>query len=64
MLRYLVNVLIGLDVTANAVIGGARYETVSCRIGVSIRTKGWASRVRWPAWFEKHCLESVFETIV
>jgi hypothetical protein len=57
-------VLIGLDVLANALIGGGAYQTISCRIGLSIRDNGWASRVRWPAWWTAHCLASVYEAIV
>jgi hypothetical protein len=62
--RYAVAVLIGLDVLANALLGGAQYETISCRVGMSIRTGGWAARVPWPAWLKRHCLGAVYETIV
>jgi hypothetical protein len=64
MIRYLLAILIGFDVLANAVIGGARYETISCRIGVSIMGGGWAANVPWPAWFRAHCIGAVYETIV
>lgn len=60
--------LIGFDVLANAVItlfvGGEAYTTISCRVGMSIKSGGWASRVPWPQWWINHCEESVFETVV
>jgi hypothetical protein len=64
MKNYLLAVAIGLDVLVNGLIGGRKYQTMSCRIGESIQGGGWASHVPWPAWFRAHCLSSVFETIV
>lgn len=61
---YLIGVLIGFDVLANAVLGGARYETISCRLGLSMRDGGWASRVPWPSWFRAHCAASIYTTTV
>lgn len=61
---YTKAVLIGFDVLINAILGGAEYQTISCRIGESIDTGGWASKVPWPAWFREHCLISIYETIV
>lgn len=64
MLNYLQAVLIGFDVLCNALCFGRKYQTISCRIGESIKASGWASHIPWPAWFREHCLYSVFETIV
>ena len=65
MLWYAIKgVLIGLDVTLNALLLGRHYTTLSCRIGESIVANGWAARVPFPRWFVTHCLHSVFETIV
>jgi hypothetical protein len=60
---YLVAVLIGLDVTVNAIAGGRKYQTISSRIGESIKAGGWAARVPWPDWFRAHCLAAV-ETVI
>ncbi len=62
--RQIFAFLIGIDVLANAIIGGRPYQTISCRIGESIESGGWASKVHWPQWWEQHCTSSVFETIV
>ena len=64
MLGYVKGILIGLDVTLNAVLAGRHYQTVSCRIGESISDNGWAARVPWPKWWITHCLHAVYETIV
>jgi hypothetical protein len=57
-------ILIGLDVLCNAVIGGRPYQTLSCRIGVSIMENGWAARLPLSRSFIRHCLASVHEAIV
>ena len=62
--RWVFAVLIGVDVFANALGGGRPYQTISARIGVSIRANGWASRVPWPGWWRDHCEGSVFLTEV
>lgn len=64
MPKYVLAVLIGIDVLANAVIGGRPYQTISCRIGESIQSGGWASHVPWPSWWRAHCLGAVYEAIV
>ena len=61
---YALNVLLGVDVLANALIGGQRYMTISGRIGHSIKAGGWASRVPWPQWWINHCLASDYEAEV
>jgi hypothetical protein len=63
-MNYVLAVAIGLDVLANALLGGKKYQTISCRIGLSIMAKGWAARIPWPAWWVKHCLDSIYERIV
>ena len=62
--RYVLAVLIGLDVLVNAICGGAEYQTISCRIGESIRDGGWAASVPWPAWWRAHCAASIYSAIV
>jgi hypothetical protein len=62
--NYVLGILIGFDVTANAIIGGAHYMTISARIGLSIKAGGWASKVPWPAWWVRHCMTSVYMTVV
>lgn len=64
-LRYrMFAILIGLDVLANALTGGGKYQTISCRIGLNIERGGWASRVPWPKWWIEHCEQAVFiETV-
>jgi hypothetical protein len=64
MWSYAKGILIGLDVLANALIGGRHYQTISCRVGESIADNGWAARVPWPRWWINHCVGSVFSTIV
>ena len=63
-LAWALAVLIGVDVTVNALFGGRIYSTISCRIGESIRAGGWASRVPWPAWWVAHCLGAIHSAIV
>lgn len=62
--NWLIAILIGLDVTLNAVLLGRRYQTISSRIGESIERGGWAARVPWPAWFRAHCLASIERVVV
>jgi hypothetical protein len=62
--KRLFAILIGLDVLANSLIGGEPYQTISCRIGQSIKARGWAARFPWPEWLRRHFLSSVFKTIV
>lgn len=61
---YLIGVLIGIDVLTNAIIGGVQYQTISCRLGISMESGGWASRIWWPAWWRTHCLSAVHEAVV
>ena len=61
---YIGNVLIGIDVLVNAILGGRRYSTISSRIGESIKAGGWASRIPWPHWWVEHCLSSDYTTEV
>lgn len=64
MARYVLAVLIAIDILINALLGGEAYETLSCRLGLSILHDGWASKVPWPEWLKKHFLKSVFEATV
>jgi hypothetical protein len=64
MWQYLIGIGIGLDITTNATLGGDHYQTLSCRIGESIQSGGWASYVPWPNWLRQHFLNAVFETTV
>ena len=57
-------VLIGLDVLVSAVCGGAEYQTISRRVGLSIRDGGWASRVPWPTWWRAHRAASIHSAII
>ena len=57
-------VLIGVDILVNALCGGRMYQTISSRIGESIRAGGWASRAPWPGWWRRHCEASVYTTLV
>lgn len=61
---YVLAVLIGLDVLVNALLGGRAYQTISSRIGESIRSGGWASRVPWPPAVLRHCEGAVYTTEV
>ena len=61
---YLVTVAIGLDVFANAILGGKRYQTLSCRIGESIDSGGWASHIPWPSALLNHFKSAVYVTTV
>ena len=63
-MSYIITVLIGIDVLCNAILGGKRYQTISCRIGESITSGGWACKVPWPEWFREHCLKAVYRTVV
>jgi hypothetical protein len=62
--RYVLAVLIGADIFVNATLGGESYTTLSCRIGESIQSGGWAAYVPWPKWLKDHFLRSVFDTTV
>ena len=64
MKRYATAVFIGADVLFNALTGGVKYETFSCRIGLSIAAKGWASYIPWPASWLAHFKAAVHEEIV
>lgn len=64
MKHYALGVLIGLDVLANAIIGGDHYSTISCRIGLSIREGGWAAKVSWPKALRQHFIDAVFQQTV
>ena len=61
---YILAVLIGIDVLANALLGGRQYQTISCRVGESIRDGGWASKVPWPQFVKAHCASAIFESVV
>ncbi len=61
---YVLGVLIGLDVLLNAILAGRPYNTISCRVGVSIRDGGWASHVPWPQWWRDHCAAAIYTTVV
>jgi hypothetical protein len=61
---YLIAIAIGFDVLVNALLGGRQYQTLSCRVGESIESGGWASRVPWPAWWRAHCISAVYRTVV
>jgi hypothetical protein len=63
-MRWLKAVAIGFDVLTNAITDGQAYQTISCRIGESIKAGGWASRVPWPASWRQHFLGAVFDTTV
>lgn len=52
-------ILIGIDVFVNSLLGGDKYQTISCRIGLSIERGGWAAKVPWPRWWIIHCENSV-----
>ena len=57
MKRYALNVLIGLDQWANAILGGDPQETISSRAGRQENTRFWArSLCRFLNWLEpNHC---------
>lgn len=62
--NYVVAVGIGMDVTLNALTGGRKYQTISCRVGESIKRGGWASLIPWPEALRRHFLDAVFKTVV
>jgi hypothetical protein len=62
MVAYLRTIAIGVDVTFNAVLGGSAYETLSARIGKSILSGGWASKINFPDWLHRHFIEAIFDT--
>jgi hypothetical protein len=64
MRRYLVTVLLGIDILVNSLLGGQAYQTLSCRIGLSIRDGGWASRIPWPDPLEEHFRSAVYDAVV
>lgn len=63
-MRRLVSVLIGVDITLASLIFGTRYQTISCVIGLSIKSGGWAARVNWPGVLRRHFAGSIYTTIV
>lgn len=62
--KRLFAIAIGIDVLANSLIGGEPYQTISCRIGLSIAAGGWASHVPWPDWLRQHFASAVYTAIV
>lgn len=52
---YPLTLLIGFDSFVNIICGGRFGDTISARTGRSIAFGGWASRMRWPHWWRKHC---------
>jgi len=61
--RYVQNVLAGLiwlgwglSHAVNAARGGDPGEALCHALGRSMQDGGWASLVRWPAWFRRHCI--------
>lgn len=62
VIAYFRTIAVGVDITINAVLGGKNYETLSARIGKSILSGGWASKINWPDWLHKHFIEAIFET--
>jgi hypothetical protein len=42
------------DVFDNQLLGGKHDMTISARVGLSIKNRGWASHVPWPASWRKH----------
>ena len=61
---YIISVLIGIDVLVNAILGGRAFQTISSRIGESITAGTWPSWAWLPAWFQRHCLRSIYQTLV
>jgi hypothetical protein len=61
---HVLAVLIGIDIFANALLGGRAYQTISSRIGESLKAGGWATHLPWPAVFARHCLASDYTTEV
>lgn len=59
LLNWSYNVFSATSAWANAVIGGDPGETISSRIGKSIRGGGWAAGVCWPAWARDHFLWAI-----
>ena len=58
-------VLIAVDVLVSSLTGGAAYKTISSRIGERMadpqsRLANWT----WPAWWRRHCLQSVYQAWV
>ena len=62
--RHTRSVLLGIDVLINAILGGNAYQTLSCRIGISIINEGWASKVKWPSALYNHFVSAVYNTTV
>ena len=61
---YVKGILIGLDVTLNALLGGDHYQTLSCRIGRNILAHGPMDTYPFPKWLRQHFIDSVFDTTV
>ncbi|TJW14454.1 MAG: hypothetical protein E5W82_10790 [Mesorhizobium sp.] len=54
MVNYLINVGATISCLANALFGGEYGQTLSCRIGLSILSKGWAHKVPFPNILRDH----------
>jgi hypothetical protein len=52
--EYLVAIVTGLSILANALIGGEAGDTLSARIGRSILRGGLASRIPMPEAWREH----------
>lgn len=54
MANYLINVGATISCLANALIGGEYGQTLSCRIGLSILSKGCAHKIPFPNILRDH----------
>ena len=61
---YILGVLIGLDVLLNAILAGQPYNTISCRVGLSIQNGGWASHIPWIFFFIDKWSSEIYTTVV
>lgn len=64
MRYYFVGIFLGVDILFNSILGGTHYQTISCRIGISILTGGWASKISLPSWLKAHFIHAVRNEIV
>lgn len=59
-MKYLQNVLLGLDVALNTLLGGSSKDTISSRVGRYLKTDRdhWVEHIPMPAWLRKHFLNA------
>lgn len=62
-LKWIYNILIGIDQLINAIFGGDPDETISSRLGKNMHRRGWTRLANFVDhlffWQENHCFGAI-----